>query len=528
MKRHALFMLTIFLLQLVPLCAAAQSPENPENCRIALLIDKHPTQSQDLTLDGEGRLALPTGESLVRLSCTLDRQSVFSFDHEEILTLQLQPQNIVLQRLEATSPAFLLPAGEFIAQFSLTMHNSNNKVFRWQTLERFLHQSLLSSITMGGFYGLCIVLILYVSFMGRILSDKSFQLYSLYVFCAATFFLLQEGQLNIFLPEKSFLLDHQFYVLFAGLTVLSATLFISQISEIDKSWPKITRHGLYPSAACVLFIACYLLFAEHNALSSFLGMLMSRLTLLIMLAILLLVMLQAYRGVKMAWLVFISLLFMVIAMVIRVLPIDVGDFLGRYGLILAFAIEAFIFAIVVSSRIERIKIGRQRAENEANTDSLCDILNRRGWLSKAEDLRQLQQKKGGVLSLLYIDLNDFKVINDTHGHDCGDKVLIIMAKVIQHQARTKDVIGRIGGDEFVVVGHFDREQESQTVAARLSQRLRNITLQIDEDLSLNVSASVGHLTFTSVPDSVNEMLSLADSAMYTNKREHRSLHPLQA
>ncbi len=516
-------LIIIVLLQMASFYLSAQTLESTEYCQLELVVGDQQTQTLALKLGSQSSLLMPSEESLLRLSCSLNKQSVFSLDRNEILDISSDEQSLSLPRLASTAPSFLMPAGQFTVEFNLTMHNGNNKAFKWQTVEQFVYQSLLSTITMGVFYGLCMVLILYVSFMGKILSDKSFQLYSLYVFCASTFFLLQEGHLNIFLPESSFLLDHHFYIIFAGLTILSATIFITRITEIHQTWPRITRFGLYPAAIIVMVITLWMLLADHNALSVMLGKIMSRMTLLIMLVILLLVMVQTYRGVKMAWLVCVSLLLMFVAMVLRILPVDLGDFLARYGLIIAFAIEAFIFAIVVSSRLERIKIGKQLAESEANTDSLCNILNRRGWLSKAELLLRRQNLQGGVLGLLYIDLNDFKKINDTHGHDCGDKVLIIIAKIIQNQARAADVVGRIGGDEFVVLGHFDSQQESHVIALRLDQRLHDVNLHIDEQLDLTVSASVGHMSFTSPPESVNMMLSLADKDMYQKKRENRLL-----
>ncbi|WP_371193604.1 diguanylate cyclase [Glaciecola sp. SC05] len=519
MKHSLLLMLVSLLLVLSSFPANAQASYAQDSCQLFFVYDLQSEPFATFTLGKQERLEIPSGENVLRLSCHLSKQSVFSFDQGEVIGLEANGLGFTLQRLTATSPAFLLPSGAFSAEFTLSMHNSDSKVFIWQSLERFLDQSLLNSITMGGFYGLCLVLILYVSFMGKMLGDKSFQLYSFYVFCASTFFLLQEGQLHIFFPEKSFLFDHQLYVLFAGLTVLSATLFIVRITEIHHSWPKITQGALYPSASIVLLIATYVLFAGHNGLANIIGSFMAPLTLLIMFTILVLVMIQSYRGVNMAWLVCVSLILMFVAMVVRVLPIDVGEFLERYGLIVAFAIEAFIFAIVVSSRIEHIKNGKLLAENQANTDVLCNVLNRRGWLAQAEELLSLQKKQGGVIGLLYIDLNDFKATNDSYGHHAGDKVLSIIANIIRSEARETDVVGRVGGDEFVVAGYFKESVESYGIAKRLRTRLNDMTLQLDEGLQVPASASVGHVLFDSPPLGVTQMLHMADKSMYENKRD---------
>ncbi|MFC4700938.1 diguanylate cyclase [Glaciecola siphonariae] len=465
-------------------------------------------------------LTLPRGINKISVQCSLNQPSVISFDRNELLSIEYR--NADIKRLAATSPSYLLPVGTFSVDFVLNTHALESKKIDWQSLDAFLYKSLVSNITMAAFYGLCVVLMLYVFFMGRILGDRSFQLYSLYVFCAATFFLLQEGQLHIFLPDQSFLLSHQMYVLFAGLTVMAATVFISKITDIDTTFPKFSYFGLIPAAFVVLLIAIYMLFAEHSPLASFLGRFMALLTLAIMVAVLLLVMIQTYRRVPMAWLVCLSLLSMVAAMAYRVVIAHGGEFLEQYGLIIAFALEAFVFAIVVSSRIQRIKIDKQQAESDANTDSLCNVLNRRGWIAQAGMLLDAQANKGGLLSLLYIDLDDFKQINDSYGHECGDRVLDIVAKILKNQSRDVDVVGRVGGDEFVIAGHFDNQHECEGIATRLRERLHQLDLQINEDLSINISASIGHVVFDEPAKDVKHMLNLADQSMYQLKKKSRT------
>jgi diguanylate cyclase (GGDEF)-like protein len=115
-------------------------------------------------------------------------------------------------------------------------------------------------------------------------------------------------------------------------------------------------------------------------------------------------------------------------------------------------------------------------------------------------------------------LDNFKAINDTHGHDCGDKVLSIIAKILANQSRTNDVVGRVGGDEFVVAGLFDLDYEAEGIAIRLTERLSNLPLQINDELSITVCASVGHVMFETPQESVNHMLSQADKSMYKKKR----------
>jgi len=494
------------------------APNQHHSCQMTLLVDQQTVMEVVPQQSEKALIRLPLGKSVVRLKCSLSQQAVFSFNRVEIVNFTWDVQGGSISQIRASKPSFVLPVGEFSADFEIVSHHEYLQQFVWQDFASYVNQSLINNITMGAFYGLCLTLILYVFFMGRILSDKRFELYSLYVFCAATFFLLQEGQLNLFVPEHAFVLSHQFYLIFAGLTVFTATIFIVRLTDLHLAWPKVSRYGLHGSAILVLLASIAMSFLEHNAVSFWLGNVMSNLTLIIMLILLSLVITQSYRGVRMAWLVLFSLLPMLVAMIFRVVLTDLSPFLNRYALIIAFAVEAFILAVAVSSRIKDLKLDKIKAQIDANTDVLCNVLNRRGWENKAHELLQYQKHNKGVLSLLYIDINDFKVVNDTHGHDCGDQVLQIIAKIIQNQIRTKDLVGRVGGDEFVALGHFDNTYEANQFALRIDQALRDLSIRIDGLDNIKVSASVGHVIFESAPDSVAKMLKSADKSMYKVKQ----------
>lgn len=501
-------------------------PDN-EYCQIQLINPEQVHSSnprvENLVKEKVALLSVPAGKSRLRLNCKLAEQAVFTFGKDEIMDVSLETQQVKLIPLAANSPSFLLPSGTFSVDFLFLTHHNFKQNFVWKPVATFLDNSLFNNIIMGVFYGLCLTLILYVYFMGRVLGDTRFQFYSLYVFCAATFFLLQEGQLIIFLPQQNFLLSHQFYVLFAGLTVFTATVFIVRLTDIDSTWPKLTRYGLELGASGVLLVSVLMLFLDHNKLSALLGDTMARMTLLLMLGILILVSIQAYRNVQSAKLVFISLALMVLAMIFRIVLNDVNPFLQRYALIIAFAFEAFIFAVAVSARIKNIKADKMLAESQANTDELCNVLNRRGWNKKTNEVLSEQKSNGGFICLLYIDLNDFKQINDKWGHDAGDKVLKVVADIIRHQLRSIDSIGRIGGDEFVTLGIFYDRTEAEKLAIRVQERLQAVNLQIDKQTTIEISASVGHVIYDEPPKGADYMLSQADASMYQIKRSNKQV-----
>ncbi|MDU0356046.1 diguanylate cyclase [Paraglaciecola aquimarina] len=491
-------------------------------CKIELIVNGQVTATEQLTLNVDSQQLMPSGSNKLKLTCSLIEQSVFGFNKDEILDVIWDKNSSNILQLPASHPSYLLPSGNFSVLFTIDTHTKSMQQIYWQDVAIYLNDSLVNNTTMGAFYGLCLTLILYVFFMGRTLNDNRFQLYSVYVFCAATFFLLQEGQLNIVLPNHSFLLSHQLYLIFAGLTVFSATVFIVRLTDLHLTWPKTSHYFLTPSAALALAFSVIIPFLEHNAIGSFFSQLMAWLTLLIMLVILLLIAIQSFRKVAIARLVFLSLLLMVAAMVFRIAFHDFNPFLTRYALIIAFAIEAFIFAIAVSSRVKNINLQKIKAEKDANTDALCKVYNRRGWDVKANALLTQHKQGAGILSLLYIDINDFKIINDTHGHDSGDKALIIISKIIKKQVRENDIVGRIGGDEFVIVGLFENEKQANNLAHRIKTRLSSLTLRIQGAADISASASVGQVKFSTSPASVTAMLDLADKSMYQAKREKKN------
>lgn len=521
------FLTLIFLLVNSSVLLAQNHKKDSEYCKIQLIsaeeISTSPVEAKSLIIEKVTLLSIPTGNSRLRLSCKLNEQAVLTFSKDEIMDVRWEAHQVKLIPLAASNPSFLLPTGTFSIDFLFVTHHNFNQNFVWKPIATFLNYSLLNNIVMGVFYGLCLTLILYVFFMGRIVGDTRFQFYSLYVFCAATFFLLQEGQLNIFLPQQSYLLSHQFYLLFAGLTVFTATIFIVRLTEIHATWPRLNRYGLELGASGVLLMSVLMLFLDHNNLSAWLGSTMARMTLLVMVGILTLVSIQAYRNVQGAKLVFFSLALMVIAMIFRVVLNDVSPFLQRYALIIAFAIEAFMLAVAVSARIRNIQTDKMLAESQANTDELCNVLNRRGWDKRVNEVLSEQNNKGGVTCLLYIDLDDFKQINDKWGHDAGDKVLKVTADIIRHQLRSVDSIGRIGGDEFVALGIFNDRIEAESLVIRIQGRLKAVNLHINQQTTLEISASVGHVIYDEPPKDAEYMLRQADESMYQIKRSNKQL-----
>lgn len=156
---------------------------------------------------------------------------------------------------------------------------------------------------------------------------------------------------------------------------------------------------------------------------------------------------------------------------------------------------------------------RQRTEAElrslANLDPLTDLPNRRALYELLEDRLTADPRKVG---LLFVDLDGFKAVNDTYGHDVGDELLVQIGRSLRSHMRVGDVVGRIGGDEFVAIVHdvpIDRLIE-------LGNRVLSAVLAIGDARHLPISASLG-LAVGAESDTPRDLVRRADRAMYRDK-----------
>lgn len=155
-------------------------------------------------------------------------------------------------------------------------------------------------------------------------------------------------------------------------------------------------------------------------------------------------------------------------------------------------------------------------ERLAMTDSLTGILNRRGF--QAELHRVLASarrfKETGVLA--YIDLDDFKPINDNFGHTCGDEVLCHVARILERMTRGMDYVARLGGDEFAVLLVRSGWEDGETRIHKIAEELNNSTMRW-KDQFIELKASVG-VQFYDRNSMTHTLMSAADESMYAVKK----------
>lgn len=159
-------------------------------------------------------------------------------------------------------------------------------------------------------------------------------------------------------------------------------------------------------------------------------------------------------------------------------------------------------------------------EHLAYHDPLTSLANRRLLRVRAEQVLALARRGGWGVALGYLDLDRFKEVNDTLGHDAGDELLKEVAKRLQGTLREEDVLARLGGDEFAILLSEVQEEVAATVAQRLLEKLRQPFVVVGH--TLHISASLGLAFFPQDAEDLPELMRAADVAMYRAKGERGS------
>lgn len=177
-----------------------------------------------------------------------------------------------------------------------------------------------------------------------------------------------------------------------------------------------------------------------------------------------------------------------------------------------FLMQATSF-MVVGMLIATVRKSLLLAAQLSRTDLLTSLSNSRAFYEEAHGSLSLARRYGHETTVAYIDLDNFKAVNDTLGHHGGDDVLRRTAAVIRQCIRTGDMLARLGGDEFVVL----LPATGPEVAGALLERLRSQLAEAFGESPCPVTASVGAVSFVAPPRDVDELLRQADAAMYAAK-----------
>ncbi len=181
----------------------------------------------------------------------------------------------------------------------------------------------------------------------------------------------------------------------------------------------------------------------------------------------------------------------------------------------------------------RIEVGRRLLEmqkaliesrellaHQATHDPMTDLLNRRAIISNLQSALLTARRKKTVVAVGMIDIDHFKRINDTYGHQVGDDVLIGLAKQLKETTLVSEHVSRFGGEEFLVFFPMNTKDEVESVFASLFSRISGISLKTRQGL-ISITVSIG-IAVSSPECSLDDLIGFADEALYTAKEAGRN------
>ena len=192
-----------------------------------------------------------------------------------------------------------------------------------------------------------------------------------------------------------------------------------------------------------------------------------------------------------------------------------------YGLPTSMVAAAILMGLGVADRMREQRRALSDAERRAQTDPLTGVLNRRSFLERLEAACSRAQARDLPISLLFIDLDHFKQINDTYGHLAGDACLKAVIAPINAELRQSDVIGRYGGEEFVVLLSSADAQAAHPIAERILKRISDLRVE-GFGKTIHLTCSIGIATSDTLGEWGERLIAHADTAVYAAKLSGRN------
>ena len=174
----------------------------------------------------------------------------------------------------------------------------------------------------------------------------------------------------------------------------------------------------------------------------------------------------------------------------------------------------------LAERVALLQIARDHLARLASTDALTELSSRRSWFEYATAEFSRSRRYARTFSVLVADLDLFKQVNDTFGHDAGDQVLQAFAAMLRAECRQSDIVGRIGGEEFALLIPETTLDAATGIADRITTRCRTLRISTSAG-EVRCSCSVGVTEQSPQDDAIGAVLRRADAALYEAKRSGR-------
>ncbi|RJX32252.1 MAG: GGDEF domain-containing protein [Desulfarculus sp.] len=196
----------------------------------------------------------------------------------------------------------------------------------------------------------------------------------------------------------------------------------------------------------------------------------------------------------------------------------------RLAMLISFLVPLIVASLVAYqgfSMLLEVMESKRRLQWLSRTDELTNVYNRRYFMELARRELALSARYGTPVALLLLDLDRFKPVNDSHGHLVGDEVLLASARVIVHTIRLTDIVGRLGGDEFLVLAPNTDVAGAHELAERLRQAFERAPIVVT-DHKVPLTVSIGAVSVQGPNLSFDHLMQAADKALYQAKQQGRN------
>jgi diguanylate cyclase (GGDEF)-like protein len=398
-------------------------------------------------------------------------------------------------------------------------------LFSISTLDQILARGAEHARMMTLAFGALMAMALAALLIWFVLSDKLFLLYATLISMQALYLAYLSGQgfewplLSYALPLTSFAWNVP-----VALSGAVACLFIREIADLQRFSPRI-----YTTFGRLAWVFVLLAFANVAKFIG-LGKAVAAVGNLIFIGSAVFTLFVAFfawrRGNRAAGWFLIAwglLEAFTIAMPVRLLFTDTIDAEGLlyYGLPLSMVAAAVLIALGLADRLREQRLALTEAERRAQTDSLTGVLNRRSLIEWLDAACLRARARSLPIALLFIDLDHFKEINDSFGHPAGDACLAAVVGPIQAELRQSDVIGRYGGEEFVVILSSASSAAAHPIAQRILQRVADVRVE-GFGHPIHLTCSIGIAASDTLGVWGEHLIAHADIAVYAAKRAGRN------
>ncbi|HEV7716134.1 MAG TPA: diguanylate cyclase [Steroidobacteraceae bacterium] len=434
------------------------------------------------------------------------------------------------QFLAAHEVVFVLPHG-LKAGESLYVHvkpegrGSEMLSFSTAPLDQVLARGADHARTIALAFGALMAMALSALLIWFVLSDMLFILYAALISLQAVYVAYFSGQ-GFDWPVLSYALPltHYAWNVPIALSGAASCLFVREIADLRHFSPRV--HRVFGWFAVAFVLSAFSNLADVVGLGT-LVVAMGNLLFLSSAVFTLVVAFMAWRRGNRAagwFLIAWGLLEAVtIATAVRLLIADANDSdrLLFYVLPASMVAAAVLIALGVADRLRQQRVALTDAERRAQTDPLTGVLNRRSLVERLDAACLRARARGLPIALLFIDLDHFKQINDSYGHPAGDACLSAIIDPIQAELRQSDVIGRYGGEEFVVVLSSAGVTAAHAIAQRILERVADVRVE-GFGGPIRLTCSIGVAASDTLGVWGQHLIARADAAVYDAKRAGRN------